>query len=72
MYNHLLSIDMVYGEFILVFRILFHIVTFFLFYFALSHLINVASQNERQQGIRVECSIFLGQKMLFRANEVTL
>ena len=28
----------------------------------------VASQNERQQGIRVECSIFWGQK---RANEIT-
>ena len=34
-------------------------------------VIAVASQNSRQEGIRVESSIFRA-KMLFRANEITL
>ena len=36
-----------------------------------NYFIAVASFDSRQQGMRIECSIFR-QKMLFRANEITL
>ena len=35
-------------------------------------IIAVVSQNERQQGIHIKWSTFIGQKMLFRASEITL